>query len=85
MTATVAGRRAVRPAPPAAPAWSADVAGILAALSPLVVTALWSTTAGRGSRCRGHHRAHLLVDAAARSRATPGWPGDRARVTVSSA
>ncbi|WP_347405358.1 ferric reductase-like transmembrane domain-containing protein [Micromonospora sp. WMMD980] len=46
MTATVADRRAVRPAPPAAPAWWADVAGTLAALSLLVVTALW--TADRG-------------------------------------
>ena len=46
MTATVAGRRTVRRTPPAAPAWWADVAGGLAALSLLAVTALW--TADRG-------------------------------------
>ncbi|MFI7214972.1 ferric reductase-like transmembrane domain-containing protein [Micromonospora maritima] len=46
MTAAVVGRRAPRHPLPTAPAWWADVAGALAALSLLVVAALW--TADRG-------------------------------------
>ncbi|MFR9779741.1 ferric reductase-like transmembrane domain-containing protein [Micromonospora sp. MS34] len=46
MTATVAGRRAVRRTLPTVPRWWADVAGSAAVLSLLVVTALW--TADRG-------------------------------------
>ncbi|MFC0003309.1 ferredoxin reductase family protein [Micromonospora siamensis] len=46
MTAAVADRRTVRRPLPAAPRWWADLAGVAAGLSLLVVTALW--TADRG-------------------------------------